>query len=100
MVRYDDPNVQLSALVGILGCILLFVIIVGLQALFYTMHEDELRLKVYSQPYEELRRLDAEQLEQINSYGWVDQQAGVTHIPIDRAMELTVRELSQPTTSD
>jgi hypothetical protein len=100
MVRYDDPNVQLSALVGILGSILLFVIIVGLQALFYKMQEDELRLKVYTQPYEELRRLDAEQLEDLNSYGWVDQQAGIAHIPIDRAMELTVRELSEPPQAD
>ena len=100
MVRYDDPNVQLSALVGILGSILLFVIIVGLQALFFKMQEDELRLKVYSQPYEELRSLDAQQLEELNSYGWVDQQAGVTQIPIDRAMELTVREMAEAESSD
>jgi len=26
----------------------------------------------------------------LNSYGWVDQKAGVTHIPIDRAMNLLV----------
>jgi hypothetical protein len=25
---------------------------------------------------------------QLNSYGWVDERAGVAHIPIDRAMEL------------
>ncbi len=25
---------------------------------------------------------------QLNSYGWVDEKAGVAHIPIDRAMEL------------
>jgi len=28
---------------------------------------------------------------QLNSYGWVDEKAGVAHIPIDRAMELTVQ---------
>ncbi len=28
---------------------------------------------------------------QLNSYGWVDEKAGVTHIPIDRAMELIVQ---------
>jgi len=28
---------------------------------------------------------------QLNSYGWVDQKAGVVHIPIDRAMELIVQ---------
>ncbi len=27
---------------------------------------------------------------QLNSYGWVDEKAGVAHIPIERAMELTV----------
>ena len=28
------------------------------------------------------------QEDQLNSYGWVDQKAGVAHIPIERAMEL------------
>jgi hypothetical protein len=28
---------------------------------------------------------------QLNSYGWVDERAGVAHIPIERAMELTVQ---------
>jgi len=27
---------------------------------------------------------------QLNSYGWVDEKAGVAHIPIDRAMDLMV----------
>jgi len=30
------------------------------------------------------------QEDQLNSYGWVNQQAGVAHIPIERAMELIV----------
>lgn len=29
--------------------------------------------------------------ETLNSYGWVDQKAGVVHIPIDRAMELVAQ---------
>lgn len=32
------------------------------------------------------RRLKEE--ETLNSYGWIDQKAGVAHIPIERAMEL------------
>jgi len=31
-----------------------------------------------------------QQEDQLNSYGWVDQQAGVAHIPIERAMDLIV----------
>lgn len=30
------------------------------------------------------------QEDQLNSYGWVDQQTGVAHIPIERAMDLLV----------
>ncbi len=28
------------------------------------------------------------------TYGWVDQNAGVVRLPLDRAMELTVRDLN------
>jgi hypothetical protein len=30
------------------------------------------------------------QEQHLNSYGWVDEKSGVAHIPIERAMELTV----------
>lgn len=36
----------------------------------------------------ELRKDLINQEDQLNSYGWVDQKAGVAHIPIERAMEL------------
>jgi len=32
-----------------------------------------------------------DQEKQLNSYGWVDEKAGVAHIPIERAMELTAQ---------
>ena len=32
-----------------------------------------------------------DQEEQLNRYGWVDEKAGVAHIPIERAMELMVQ---------
>lgn len=91
-MRYDDPDVPASAVVGIVGAILLFVIIVGLQALFYRMEGQELARKVYDQPYQELQQLDADQLEVLNSYGWVDQQQQIARIPIERAMTLVVEQ--------
>lgn len=39
----------------------------------------------------QLRDYLMNQENQLNSYGWVDEKAGVAHIPIDRAMELTVQ---------
>lgn len=92
-MRYDDPNVAASALVGIISAVLLFVIIVLLQAWFYSAEEAEQFRKVYSQPYQELQNVDNEQLEQLGSYGWVSEPDGITHIPIERAMELTAAEI-------
>ncbi len=36
----------------------------------------------------ELNEFRAQEEKQLNSYGWVDQKAGVAHIPIERAMQL------------
>jgi hypothetical protein len=91
-MRYDDPNVAASAVVGIISAVLLFVIIVLLQAWFYSAEEAEQFRKIHSQPYQELQNVDNEQLEQLASYGWVSEADGVTHIPIERAMELVVAE--------
>jgi hypothetical protein len=96
-VRYDDPNVAASAVVGIISAILLFVIIVVLQAFFYRAEQGELERKVYSQPYQALQQLDANQLELLNSYGWVSEAEGTVHVPIDRAMELIAAEQQQRT---
>ena len=93
-MRYDDPDVPASAAVGVVGAILLFVIIVGLQALFHRMEEGERSRKVYEQPDQALQQLDADQLGTLTSYGWVDQQRGIVHIPIERAMALVVADSS------
>ncbi|MEE4273984.1 MAG: hypothetical protein V2I67_20070 [Thermoanaerobaculales bacterium] len=92
-MRYDDPNVAASAVVGIISAIALFVIIVLLQAWFYSAEEKERARKITSQPYEELQKLDNNQLERLNSYGWISERDGVAHIPIERAMQLVSEEL-------
>ncbi len=93
-MRYDDPNVAMSAVVGIISAILLFVIIVVLQAYFYDAEQAELQKKVYSQPYQELQQLDAAQIELLTTYAWVSEGDGVVRIPIERAMELVAAEVN------
>ncbi len=39
----------------------------------------------------QMRDFLMDQEKQLNSYGWVDEKAGIAHIPIERAMELTVQ---------
>ena len=89
------PHAFGAIVTGIVGAILVFVVIVGMQATFYYVEQAELYDKVYSQPPEELTRLRATQQERLNSYRWIDEQNRVAAIPIDRATELVVEELSQ-----
>jgi hypothetical protein len=41
-----------------------------------------------------LRQLNEAEVAQGSSYGWIDQKAGIVRLPIDRAMELTARDLA------
>lgn len=52
------------------------------------VHTDEQRLKT-------LADLRAKEAQAASSYGWVNQQAGVVQLPLDRAMELTVQQYAK-----
>ncbi len=41
-------------------------------------------------PAQDMQTMGTEQEAILSSYGWVDKQAGVVHIPIERAIELTL----------
>jgi hypothetical protein len=43
-------------------------------------------------PALDLARFRAKEEETLSTYGWVDRQAGVVRIPIERAMEIVARE--------
>ena len=43
---------------------------------------------------EKLNQARKESAETLSSYGWVDKNKGIVHVPIDRAMELTIAELA------
>ena len=87
-----DPKSGSTLIVGAVGVILLAVVIILLQVLFYRTSEAEKWRKVISQQPAELRGVQSEQREMLNGYRWVDQPNGVVAIPVDEAMKLVVRE--------
>jgi len=87
-----EPNTSLTALVGIVFAILLFVVVVLLQAYFYRAEQQETVRKVVAVAPEQLSQLRAQQQELLHSYKLVDQGKGVVAIPIDLAMKLVVSE--------
>ena len=78
--------------VGLIGSILLVVVVVALEALFGHVAQAEARRKVVEVGNTELRGYTAEQLEKLHGYRVVDPAQGAVAIPIERAMELTVRD--------
>lgn len=48
------------------------------------------RLQAY--PEAEYRAYDRQMTHQLESYGWIDEQAGIAHIPIDQAIALLVAQ--------
>ena len=46
--------------------------------------------RLQTQPFKDLYQLKTEQRGALTSYGWVDKTNGVVHIPIERAMALTL----------
>lgn len=44
-----------------------------------------------TQPFKDLHTLRAEEAKQLDTYGWVDKEGGVTRIPVDRAMEVILQ---------
>ena len=87
-----EPNTPLTALVGVVFAIVLFVVVVFLQAYFYQEEQAEDARKVVAVAPEELSQLRAQQLATLHGYRWVDPKEGVVAIPIGRAMEQVVQD--------
>lgn len=92
MRETGEPNTTLTAVIGIVFALVLFALVVFLQAFFYRQEADENTRKVVAVAPEELARLKAQQLETLHAYRFVDARAGVVAIPIDLAMDLVVRD--------
>lgn len=48
--------------------------------------------RLQTRPREELKQMRDEEDRILNSYGWVDANGGVVHIPIEQAMKLTLEQ--------
>ena len=86
-----DPDAPATVVAAIVGAVLVFVAIVFLQALFNRAEDSELARKVTAAVPAELLSLRAEQLDRLNGYRWVDPSKGIVAIPIEQAMDVTVR---------
>ena len=88
----SDPDWFSTVVVGIVGILLLYGVIVAVEALYAQGSRSEVDRKVVQQTPLELHGLRATQLEQISRYRMIDPGSGLVTIPIDRAMQLVAEE--------
>ena len=108
--HHETTDASISGLVKFsIGLFLLIVVaLVGMQWMFnYFRNTQQLgppaspfaesqaqppgpRLQVH--PAQDLKQLRQGEDEKLNSYGWVDQKAGIARIPVDRAMDLLIQK--------
>jgi hypothetical protein len=95
MATRDDLNTPAIAVVGFVGAVIVFAIIVLLMVVFHHVESRQRYAKDISQPYLEVSQLVADQQGRLTSYGWLDQKQAIVHVPVTRAMDLVVAELSR-----
>jgi hypothetical protein len=87
--QYDVSSPKI-ALVGFLGAVILFAIVVLLVVVFYRVRAEQDYIKNESQPQLEVSRLVTRQRGMLADYRLLDRQKGVYAIPISKAMEKIV----------
>jgi hypothetical protein len=101
MTERDDMNVPMITGIGVISVAVTVATIFAVQAIYVRYTNAELERKVVQVPAATSDSKLAEQEAKLSRYSWVDRSKGVTTIPVERAMQLVVREmqtdLSDPT---
>lgn len=93
----DTPNIRVKVAVNAMAALGMLLI---LAALIWVMYHVAPPPPVDSAHWADRKRnlaeLNAQNLDLLENYGWMDQNKGVVRLPIDRAIELTIKEWQNP----
>lgn len=92
MVEKQNINIPLIVTVGLVSSVLIFVIIIGVEAWFYNELEDERVIKHQGQVNWKLTDQEMAQQEKLQTYRKVDDAKQTVTIPIDQAIKLTAKK--------
>ncbi len=92
--RSYNPAAMTAYVIGILGTFLIMVFLVWVMR-SYTRPAPLGTARV-EERRKALAELNAADTEALNHYGWVDQARGMVRLPINVAMELTIKEWANP----
>ena len=97
MATHDDLNTPAIAVVGFVGAIVVLAIILLLMIVFHQVEarQERRRAEDVDKVYMQVSDLVTKQEGKLADYGWVSQEKGIARIPITRAMDLVVADLSR-----
>lgn len=88
----DEPNTR-GILVFLLSMVVIFIVVVlGVTYYFKYVYEQAEYEKVLAPPSEQLQELRNREDWNLTHYGYADKAKGQVRIPLDKAMELLVKE--------
>ena len=93
MAMPDEIDTPKLAVIGVVGTIVILLIVFAVQVLYYYWNRQLDVAENVQHKDQALARYEAEQQEKLHRTAWIDQKTGKVAIPIERAMELTVRDL-------
>jgi hypothetical protein len=92
----SDVHSMLIVVWGVGFTAVVAVMLIWLHSWFFVVRNDVVQDRVLSVQDPRLQELRAVETEELTTYGWVDEEQGVVRIPIDRAMDLLVKEAVPP----
>jgi hypothetical protein len=88
----SEPRTGFIALLGSAIMIVLVLVIAGVQAYYDHVREQQIFVKQLEPVAEDLQALRAREASELHQYRYIDRAKGAVRLPIERAMELLVKE--------
>ncbi len=92
MIQDDDIKTWKITMIGGVGLIVVLIIVLALQVVYFRAVAEQFHQKEVHPPLLEVQTAMSRQQDKLGQCQWVDRDKGVVSIPIDRAMELVIRE--------
>jgi hypothetical protein len=88
----DNPKVMMIVVATSATIALVIGIVIGVNAFWEQTVRDEVEARVTGPVDGRLKALRLEEKQKLTNYAWIDKKAGVARLPLDRAVDLTLRD--------